>query len=116
MVLQTRDAGAFPVVGTIPPVNPSYVDRRPEERNDWVRRMNDLVRAMAKQEAAPVADVHAEFLKEASLAALFADDKHPNDAGFQVIKRAFFGAITRPIAASGSARPPALFFTPRGGA
>jgi lysophospholipase L1-like esterase len=116
MVLQTRDAGAFPVVGTIPPVNPSYVDRRPEERNDWVRRMNDLVRAMAKQEGAPVADVHAEFLKEASLGALFEDFLHPNDTGFQVIKRAFFGAITRPIAASGSARPPALFFTPRGGA
>jgi len=29
-----------------------------EERNDWVKRMNDLVRAMAKQEGAPVADVH----------------------------------------------------------
>ena len=27
MVLQARDAGAFPVVGTIPPVNPSYADR-----------------------------------------------------------------------------------------
>ncbi len=116
MVLQTRDAGAFPVVGTIPPVNPSYTDRRPEERNDWVKRMNDLVRAMAKQEGAPVADVHGEFLKEASLAALFDDYLHPNDTGFQVIKRAFFGAITRPIAASGSARPPAFFFRPHDGA
>jgi lysophospholipase L1-like esterase len=116
MVLQTRDAGAFPVVGTIPPVNPSYVDERAEERNDWVRRMNDLVRAMAKQEGAPLADVHAEFLKEASLPALFADDKHPNDAGFQVIKRVFFGAITRPIVASGSARPPAFFFLNHDGA
>jgi lysophospholipase L1-like esterase len=116
MVFQTRDAGAFPVVGTIPPVSPSYADKRPEERNDWVRRMNDLVRAMAKQEGAPVADVHAEFLKEPNLPALFADDKHPNDAGYQVIKRAFFGAITRPIAAAGSARPPALFLRPEGGA
>jgi lysophospholipase L1-like esterase len=110
MVLQARDAGAFPVVGTIPPVNPAYVDRNPEERNDWVRRMNDLVRAMAKEERAAVAEVHGEFLKQSSLPALFDDDKHPNDAGFQLIARAFFGAITRPISASASRRAPAFFF------
>ena len=102
MVLQTRDAGAFPVVGTIPPVNPSYADRDAAARNDWVRSMNDLVRAMAKQQGAPIADVHAEFLKQASLPPFYADLLHPNDAGFQLISRAFFGAITRPISASAS--------------
>jgi len=115
MVLQTRDAGAFPVVGTIPPVNPSYTDRNPEDRNDWVRRMNELVRTMAKEERAPVAEVHGDFLKQSSLPSLFADYLHPNDAGFRLITSSFFTAITRPPSASGSARRPALFFRPFGG-
>jgi lysophospholipase L1-like esterase len=65
---------------------------------------------MANQERAPVADVHAEFLKQASLPPLFANFLHPNDAGYQLIARAFFGAITRPISASASGRAPAFFF------
>jgi lysophospholipase L1-like esterase len=110
MVQQTRDAGAFPVVGTIPPVNPNYVDKDAPARNDWVKSMNDFVRAMAKQQGAPVADVHAEFLKQPSLPPLFSDFLHPNDAGYLVISRAFFGAITRPISASTSGRAPAFSF------
>lgn len=110
MVQQTRDAGAFPVVGTIPPVNPAYTDLDPEARNDWVRRMNDLVRAMAREERAAVAEIHGDFLKQPSLTSLFADYKHPNDAGYRVIASSFFGAITRPASASGSARRlPSLF-------
>jgi len=112
MVLQARDAGAFPVVGTIPPVNPSYADRDAETRNDWVKRMNELVRAMARQERAPIAEVHGDFLKQPSLSALFADEKHPNDDGYRVIARAFFDAITKPLATSGSGRAPAFFFQP----
>jgi lysophospholipase L1-like esterase len=115
MVLQARDAGAFPVVGTIPPVNPGYTDRDPEARNDWVRRMNELVRAMARQERAPIAEVHGDFLKQPSLSALFADEKHPNDDGYRVIARAFFDAITKPLATSGSGRAPAFFFEPPAG-
>jgi lysophospholipase L1-like esterase len=112
MVLQARDAGAFPVVGTIPPVNPAYVDRNAETRNDWVRRMNDLVRAMARQERAPIAEVHGDFLKQPSLSALFDDDKHPNDTGYRVVARAFFDAITRPLSASASGGAPGFFFEP----
>jgi lysophospholipase L1-like esterase len=114
MVLQTRDAGGFPVVGTIPPVNPSYEDRNPEERNDWVRRMNDLVRAMAKEERAAVAEIHGDFLKQPSLPPLFADYLHPNDTGYRVLASSFFAAITKPVSASGSARRPAFFFQPFG--
>jgi lysophospholipase L1-like esterase len=106
MVLQARDAGAFPVVGTIPPVNPSYVDKDAEARNDWVRRMNDLVRAMAKQERAAIAEVHGDFLKQPSLPPLFDDFVHPNDVGFRVIARSFFDAITKPVSASASRRAP----------
>jgi lysophospholipase L1-like esterase len=98
MVQQTRDAGAFPVVGTIPPVNPSYADRQAAERNEWVKRMNDLVRAMARQERVQVAEVHGDFLKQPSLPPLFTDFLHPNDAGYRVIARSFFDAITKPLA------------------
>ena len=106
MVLQARDAGAFPIVGTIPPVNPIYVDRDAAARNDWVSRMNDLVRAMARQERAPIAEIHGDFLKQPSLAALFEDDMHPNDVGYRVIARAFFDAITKPLSTSSSGRAP----------
>jgi lysophospholipase L1-like esterase len=115
MVLQARDAGAFPIVGTIPPVNPSYTDRDAEARNDWVRRMNDLVRSMAKQERAPIAEVHGAFLKHSSLPPLFDDFIHPNDDGYRVISRAFFDAITKPMSTTASGRAPAFFFeTPPG--
>jgi lysophospholipase L1-like esterase len=97
MVVATRDFGAFPVIGTIPPVNPSYADRNPDERNDWVKRMNDSVRAMARQERVAIAEIHGDFLEQPSLPALFADDKHPNDAGYQVIARSFYDAITKPL-------------------
>jgi lysophospholipase L1-like esterase len=98
MVLQARDAGAFPVVGTLPPVNPSYADRQATERNEWVKAMNDRVRAMAKQERVQVAEVHGNFLKQPSLPALFNDFLHPNDAGYRVIAQSFFDAITKPLA------------------
>jgi lysophospholipase L1-like esterase len=117
MVDQTRGAGGFPVVGTIPPVNPAYTDRNPAARNDWVTRMNDEVRAMAREERAAIAEIHGEFLKQPSLPPLFADDKHPNDAGYRLISRAFFAAITNPLSASASAssRPPVFSFQGFGG-
>jgi lysophospholipase L1-like esterase len=115
MVVKARDAGAFPVVGTIPPVNPSYADRDAEARNDWVRRMNDLVRAMAREERAAIAEVHGDFLKQSSLPPLFDDFLHPNDDGFRVIARAYFDAITRPLSAAGSGRAPAFTFEPPAG-
>ncbi|HVO10573.1 MAG TPA: SGNH/GDSL hydrolase family protein [Vicinamibacteria bacterium] len=108
MIQQTRDQGAMPVLGTIPPVNPEYVDRNADERNAWVTEMNTLVRQMATQEKVAVAEVHGNFLKQPSLSALFSDDKHPNDAGYQLIAQSFFDAVTKPIGAttSGHARLP----------
>jgi lysophospholipase L1-like esterase len=97
MVQDTRSAGAFPIVGTIPPVNPSYADRNPTERNDWVRRMNDLIRQMAAQERAPVAEIHGDFLKQPSLPPLYSDFLHPNDQGYVLISQSFFRAITQPL-------------------
>jgi lysophospholipase L1-like esterase len=104
MVLQARDAGSNPVLGTIPPVNPAYADRNATERNDWVVRMNDGVRAMAESEGVTIAEIHADFMAEPSLRDLFADDKHPNDSGYQVMARSWWNAITTPRSAASSAR------------
>jgi lysophospholipase L1-like esterase len=99
MIDRTRGYGAFPIVGTIPPVNPDWVDKFPTQRNDWVKRMNDEIRAMAQQENVAVADVYAAFMKQPSLPPLYSDFLHPNDAGYQLIKGAFFNVITNPISA-----------------
>ncbi len=114
MVQDTRSAGAHPIVGTIPPVNPQYADRQPTERNDWVRRMNELIRQMAAQERAQVAEVHGDFMREPSLPPLFFDFLHPNDSGYQIIQQAFFRAITQPLpgASAASYAMPALFIEP----
>jgi lysophospholipase L1-like esterase len=104
MVLQARGAGSNPVLGTIPPVNPAYTDRNAAERNDWVSRINDLVRGMAESEGVTIAEIHADFMAEPSLRDLFADDKHPNDAGYQVMASSWWDAITTPRSAASAAR------------
>jgi len=114
MVDRTRGFGAFPILGTIPPVNPDWVDRFPTQRNDWVKRMNDEIRAMAQQENVVVADIYAAFMKQPSLPPLFSDSIHPNDAGYQLIKGAFFSVITNPISAP-AASSRTLFSWPFGG-
>lgn len=110
MILQARDAGAHPVLGTIPPANPAYLDRDPETRNDWVRRMNDQIRPMAARHRVALADVHKDFLAQPTLKDLFADHIHPNNDGYRVMARSFFNAITKPVAASSSSRPRSFGF------
>jgi lysophospholipase L1-like esterase len=112
IVQETRAIGAVPLVGTIPPVNPAYVDRQADDRNDWVVRMNVLVRAMAAQERVQVAEVHGALTKQPSLPPLFTDFLHPNDEGYRIISRAFFDAITKPLGASSSAAGPPRLFRP----
>jgi hypothetical protein len=82
------------VVGTIIPANPAVVDRQGPERNEWVARMNDLIRPMVREEGAVLADPHALFLEQPSLEDLFVDHVHPNDDGYRLIARAFFEALT----------------------
>jgi lysophospholipase L1-like esterase len=102
MIRQAKDRASLPVVGTIPPVNTAYADRSPPERQEWVKRMNELVRPMVAQEGAALADVHAAMLREGDVTALFVDHVHPNDRGYQIMAREWFRAITTasPTAAS----------------
>jgi lysophospholipase L1-like esterase len=103
MILQARNAGSNPILGTIPPANPAWIDRGATERNVWVTRMNDLVRAMAQEEGVPIAEIHSDFMAQPSLRDLFDDHVHPNDAGYQIIARSWFNAITQPESAATAA-------------
>jgi lysophospholipase L1-like esterase len=94
VVHEVKAFGGLAVVGTIAPVNPAL---EPAERNKWVTDVNVRIRAMAREEGAPVADIHAAFLRRPDWATtLFFDHVHPNDAGYDVIAQAFFDAISRP--------------------
>lgn len=104
MIFQTREVGAWPVLATIPPVNPAFTDRDPVSRNAWVSQMNDRIRTLATQERIALADIHRDFLRQPSLQDLYADFLHPNDRGYQVMARSFFDAITRPVGTTGSRR------------
>jgi lysophospholipase L1-like esterase len=99
MVRQAKAAGSVPVVGTIIPVNPAYVDRLAEARNGWIVATNALIRPMVQEEGAVLADLHAAFEEEAAgdLSALFTDHVHPNDRGYGALAREFFRAITAPV-------------------
>jgi lysophospholipase L1-like esterase len=99
-----QDVKAFeslPVLGTLPPVNP---DLAPASRNEWVEATNEEIRALAQREQVLLADVQGAFTAQPSLSALFADDVHPNDAGFDVLAQAWFDAISQPRSAASSSR------------
>jgi lysophospholipase L1-like esterase len=116
MILQARDAGSNPILGTIPPANPAFLDRQATERNLWVAQMNDLVRAMARDEGVAIAEIHGDLVGQPSLRDLFDDHVHPNDAGYQIIARSWWNAITSPAtaAAARGAMPHFGFAAPSG--
>jgi lysophospholipase L1-like esterase len=99
---------SLPVLATLPPVNPSLA---PASRNSWIDEMNAGIKALGQQQQVPVADVNAEMKAAPGLASLFADDVHPNDAGYQLIAQAWFKAITRGRAAAATSGAPGFGFT-----
>jgi lysophospholipase L1-like esterase len=101
MINQARGRGSNPIIGTIPPANPAYLDRNAAARNEWVVAMNDLLRQMANEENVTVAEIHADFMAEPSLEALFSDHVHPNAEGYQIMSRSWWNAITGVVSSSG---------------
>ena len=112
MIQAAKAVRTLPVVSTIIPANP---EQNPPERNQWVAAMNDKIKALARQEGAALADSYAAFTKAGNLPQLFDGQVHPNDGGYQLIAGAFFLAIARPPAATGSRWGfPSLFLAPAG--
>jgi lysophospholipase L1-like esterase len=90
---------SLPVLATIPPVNPQYST---PARDAFYDQTNVLIKALAREENVLLADLDADFRAAGSLSALFDDDVHPNDAGYQVIAQGWFKAITRARSAAAS--------------
>ncbi len=92
MILICRDLQTLPVIATIPPGNPALV---PTGRNDWYDQMNVRIKALAVEQNVALADLNAAFKAQSNLSALFFDDVHPNDAGYQVLAQGWYSGITR---------------------
>jgi acyl-CoA thioesterase-1 len=96
MIRDARAAGSLPVVATLLPGNPGTPDPLSQARDAWVVSTNEAIRAMAREEGAPVADVWSAFEAEGQPERLFTDYLHPNERGYDVFAREFFTAITSP--------------------
>src|SRR5262249_31494826 len=88
---QVKGFGSLPVLSTIIPTNPTLT---PPERNQWVADVNVVLRNLAREEGAALADPEKSFLAAGDLSRLFYDHIHPNDAGYDLIAQAWFQAIT----------------------
>ena len=66
--------------------------------------MNELIKALARQQNVAVADLNAEFKAAGNLPSLFDDDVHPNDAGYQVLAQGWMKGITGARSATASSR------------
>ena len=105
MIRQAKAAGTIPVVSTIIPVNPAYVNRLADERNFWVDQTNAALVPMARAEGAIVADLNAAMRAQTpDLPELFSDHVHPNDRGYSAMADAFFRALTQPVGAAPTAQ------------
>jgi lysophospholipase L1-like esterase len=102
IVEDVKDWDSLPVLATIIPGNPAKV---PAGRNAWYDEMNVKIKALAQEQRVTLADLNADFKASGNLSALFADDVHPNDAGYQVIAQGWFKAITRARSAAASSSP-----------
>jgi lysophospholipase L1-like esterase len=113
IVRAVRGAQSLPLLATIPPCNVGIDDRCPASRQEFIHKMDELIRPMAREEGAVLVDLEAAFLAEPDLSALFVDHIHPNDAGYEIIASEFFAAITEPsvtAAAEPAAPEPAAAF------
>jgi len=112
MVRAAKFFNSLPVLATIPPCNVGFDERATPERQDWIARMNDLVRVAAREEGAVVADVYAALIQQPNLSALYVDHIHPNDAGYEIVATEFFNAITRPAVGTAAAEPAVAYAPP----
>jgi lysophospholipase L1-like esterase len=106
MVRATRFYQSLPLLATIPPCNVGFDARASPERQEFIRKMNELIRPLAAEERAVLVDLEAALLEPGNLADLFVDHIHPNDAGYEIIASEFFAAITRPAAVAAAAPAP----------
>ena len=99
IVDETKAWNTLPVLATIIPANPKYSDAARDAFND---QTNVMIKALAQEENIICADLSADFKAAGNLTALFDDNVHPNDAGYDVMAQGWFKAITRSRSAAAS--------------
>jgi len=102
MIEDAKDRDTLPVLATIIPANPALA---PAGRNAWYDEMNVRIKALAQEQRVTLADLNAEMKAAGNPSSLYADDVHPNDAGYQVLAQGWFKAITRARSAAASSSP-----------
>lgn len=90
-----RDAGGTSFLATLIPTHPGLDPRASAARNEWNRRVNQRIRALAHARQAELVDLEAAFSAEGDASPLYSDGLHPSDAGYQRIADLFFEAIVR---------------------
>jgi lysophospholipase L1-like esterase len=90
VIQRVKAEGTLPFIATLTPANPAINNAR----NTWIAAINTGIKAMAAQEGAFVVDLYQAFQNQGGdLSRFFADDVHPNSAGYEVMAIAFFEAI-----------------------
>lgn len=112
MVRETKAQGSLPILATIIPSNTGFNAFVPLERNEWLELINALIREMANQEGAVVADQWQAFFRVGNIEPLFFDHLHPNEAGYRIMADTFFDSITRARTAPASQQLVALVQLP----
>ena len=97
MIRRVKGAGGFAFVGTLLMTNPEGDDfRASPQRNRWIAEQNEAIRQMAAEEGVVLVDLHAAFERSPlPWSELFADYIHPSAAGYDLMARTWFDAITR---------------------
>jgi lysophospholipase L1-like esterase len=99
IVEETKAFRVLPVLATLVPVNPALN----ASRNVWVDQMNVFIKNLAREQGALLADLNAEFKAQGGdLSRFFVDDVHLNDAGYDVMARAWFKYLTQARSAAAS--------------
>jgi len=102
IVAETRAFRTLPVLGTLPPVNPATN----ASRNVYIDQMNVLIKNLAREQGALVADLNAEFKAQGGdLSRFYVDDVHFNDSGYDVMARGWFKYLTQARSAAVASVP-----------
>ena len=96
VIQRVKAVGTLPFIATLTPANPAINN----DRNKWIATINTGIKAMAAQEGAFLVDLYQAFQNQGGdLSRFFADDVHPNAAGYDVMANAWFEAIAHGRAA-----------------
>jgi lysophospholipase L1-like esterase len=96
MVRRARGFGSLPVVLSLIPPNVGFDDRVPPARDAFVKRVNELLSAVSREEKVLFVDLEGAYRAETEPGRLFKDHLHPNDLGHGLIAAAVFRALTTP--------------------